>query len=398
MNKFSTLKNAGFRLLMMLLLSSFGLSSLMSQTFTELVIPKYLGAKTAAAANVARTPVAFCFQIDGLTPSTIYDIQTQLGLTTDAVTSFGAGNVWNGTAFSGSKITNAFTTDVTGSSGPVWVFIQPTGNATRFGAGLTHNLRVGYVTTGGTMPSSPNFVSTKTVTTLDIAATALTPETTDDGAFLAGTALAGADGKYVLIFDNTAGTGDPLFAYQIRQALPTNTTQTELPSTINDIYMQAGTSVVGSYPAVIPIGVNNPNGVRRIESRNADNTLFGVKTDDDGIWPSGANTTTVLRRDVVVITSTDAPLAPVTAVHPGTLKNNLSVYPNPTQDKVFMNNPTNELFEITIVSAIGKQISSTLSSDNIISLDLTNQNKGLYLLRVTNKINQSSEVVKVILK
>jgi hypothetical protein len=283
----------------------------MSQTFTELVVPKYFGSKTAASANNARTPVAFCFQIDGLTPATAYDIKFGLGLTTDLATSFGAGNIWNGTAFSGSTIISAFTTNASGSSGPVWVFFQPTGNGTRFGGGAVHNLRIGYVTTGGTIPAAPAFISTKTVTSLDIATTELTAATTDDGAFLAGTALPVSDGKYVLIYDNTAGTGDPLFAYQIRQATGTATvSQTELPSVFNDIYMQTGTSVVGSYPAVIPIGANNPNGVRRIEARNADNTVFASNTDDDGIWPGGANTTTVARRELVTITSSDAPLQP----------------------------------------------------------------------------------------
>ncbi len=398
MNKLSTFKNCGLRLLMILPISFLGLSNLKSQTFTELVFPKYLGSKTAASTNNARTPVAFCFRIDGLTPSAAYDIQAQLGLTTDAATSYGAGNIWSGTAFSGSKVTNAFTTNASGSSGPVWIYIQPTGNATRFGAGLVHNLRVGYVETGGTMPAAPNFVSTKTITALDIAATALTTETTDDGAFLAGTALTAATGKYVLLFDNTAGTGDPLFAYQIRQTIATNTTQSELPTVVNDIYMQAGTSVIGSYTAVIPIGANNPNGVRRIESRNADNSLFGVKTDADGIWQSGANSTTVLRRDVVIITSTDAPLAPVTALQPYMDHSNLTVYPNPSTDKIYTKNSNNELIEITILSSLGKPLKSVQSEQGIIEVDLSDLPKGMYIVKMMNLSNKYSEASKVILK
>ncbi|MEI6060385.1 MAG: lamin tail domain-containing protein [Bacteroidota bacterium] len=273
-------------------------------------MPKYIGSKTASGTNNARSPVAYCFQIDGLTPATAYDIQAGLGLTTDAVTSYGAGNIWNGTAFSGSKIMNAFTTNAAGSSGPVWIFLEPTGNGSRFDAGQIHNLRVGFVTTGGTMPASPNFITVKTITALDIAATARTVSAADDGAFVAGSALPVSAGKYVLLFDNTAGTGDPLYAYQIRQAAATNGTQTEFPAVINDIFMQAGTSAIGDYPAIIPIGANNPNGVRRIEARSADNTIFASNTDADGIWPSGGNTTTPLRREVVVITNTDAPLQP----------------------------------------------------------------------------------------
>ena len=53
------------------------------------------------------------------------------------------------------------------------------------------------------------------------------------------------------------------FVYQIRTATATNATQADLPTSINDVYLQAGTSMIGDYPAVIPIGANNPNGVRR---------------------------------------------------------------------------------------------------------------------------------------
>lgn len=282
-----------------------------SQTVTELVVPKYFGSKTAASTNNARTAFAVCLKIDGLTPNTVYDIKPAVGLVTEAPTVYGAGNSWNGTAFTGTTNLMAyFTTDASGSSGTFWVFIQPTGNASRFDAGQQHNVRLGWVVTGGTMPSSPLFVGTKILTALDIAVTARTPATTDDGCFLKGSCLAPSNGKYMLMFDNVAGTGDPLFAYMIRPALPTQSANSELPTAINDIYMQAGGSAAGDYPAVIPIGANNANGVRRVESRNPDNTVFAFNTSANGVWPSGANTTTALRRDLVVLTNTDTPLTP----------------------------------------------------------------------------------------
>lgn len=95
-----------------------------SQTVTELVIPRYFGSKTAPSANNARTSFAVCFKIDGLTPSTTYDLKPGLGLVTDATTTYGAGNYWNGTIFTGTtSLLNYFTTDAAGSSGPVWVFL-----------------------------------------------------------------------------------------------------------------------------------------------------------------------------------------------------------------------------------------------------------------------------------
>ncbi|MCX6280137.1 MAG: PKD domain-containing protein [Bacteroidetes bacterium] len=282
-----------------------------SQTVTELVIPRYFGSKTAASTNNARTAFAVCVKIEGLTPTTAYDLKPGIGLVSEAITTYGAGNYWTGTVFSGTtSILNCFTTDAAGSSGPVWVFIQPTGNASRFDAGQVHNLRLGWIPAGGVMPSAPLFVGTKTLTALDIALIARTPVTTDDGCFVKGSSLPPSNGKYMLMFDNEAGTGDPLFAYMIRPMVPTQATNAELPAEINDVYMQSGASVAGDYPAIIPIGANNPNGVRRVESRNADNSLFAFNASSTGIWPSGANTTTALRRDVVTLTNSDTPLSP----------------------------------------------------------------------------------------
>jgi hypothetical protein len=283
-------------------------------TMTELVVPKYIGSKTAASTNNARTPFAACIQIDNLVPLTQYNLKAGIGLTTDAATLFGAGSIWNGTDFSVQTLVNAFTTNSNGSSGPVWIFIQPTGNGTRFDAGQTHNLRIGYYT-GTSSPGSPAFIGTKTITALDISTTPRTTETTDDGAFVKGSADPTVNGKYVVLFDNEAGTGDPLFAYQVRNTTPTNPLQSQLPTAVDEVYNQSGASIFGDYPAVIPIGANNPNGVRRIESRNADNTIFGFNTDADGIWPSGANTTTIGRRNVASINSTEAPLIPTKTIN-----------------------------------------------------------------------------------
>ena len=280
--------------------------------FTELVVPQYMGSKTTSSANTDRTPFVVCLQIDNLQANTAYDIKPGVALTSDVATSYGAGNFWISGIFQSATISNAFTTNSAGSSGPFWIFIQPTGNSTRFDAGQVHNLRIGYIVNGGSMPSAPNFIGSKTITALDIASTPRTTTTTDDGAFIKGTANIGASGKYVLLYNNIDGTGDPLFSYQIRTATATSSTQSDLPSAINDVYLQSGTSSIGDYPAVIPIGAINPNGVRRVEARNADNTIYSYNTDADGIWYSGANTTTITSRQVVTLTNEDTPVYPTT--------------------------------------------------------------------------------------
>jgi hypothetical protein len=54
--------------------------------------------------------------------------------------------------------------------------------------------------------------------------------------------------------------------------------------------------------------------------------------------------------------------------------------------------------EITLFSALGKQIVSTISSDDLISFDITGQAKGLYFVKITNKTNQDTKAIKVVLK
>ncbi|MEY4595220.1 MAG: hypothetical protein RIQ47_1630, partial [Bacteroidota bacterium] len=275
-------------------------------TMTELVVPKFIAAKTAAGTHNARVPFAVCLKIDNLVPNTTYDIKAGVGTDTTVATTYGSGNTWLGSSFAIGNIVGAFTTDASGGSGPFWVYIQPTANSTnsRFAAGFNHNIRIGYAPTGGIMPTEPNFVGTKLMTALDIGTTAQTPATTDDGAFLTGSSTACIGGKYILIYDNAAGTGDPISVYQARTMNAPNTiSQSELPTAVNDIYLQTSSSPVGSYAALIPIGANNLNGVRRIEARNADNTLFSAATDADGVW-SGANTTTITRRFIAFILST----------------------------------------------------------------------------------------------
>ena len=269
----------------------------------EHVIPKYIGSKSASGTNNSRTPFAVCLQIQGLTPNTTYDVQIGIGLTTDAATVYGAGNVWNKNrnAFSGQRDTATFTTDANGDSGPFWSFLQPTGNSARFNAGQLHNIRVGYTLSGGSFTGDPAFIGTKSFEALDIPLTARTTATTDDGAFILGKGFTNYSGKYVVYFNDTSGAGDPISAFQIRTANATNTSQSELPASVNDVYIQSGTSSIGDFAGVIPIGDNNSNGLRRIEIRNADNSVAAVFRDNDGLWQNGTNTATLLRRDVGII-------------------------------------------------------------------------------------------------
>ncbi len=276
---------------------------------TELVVPQYMGAKSDAVLNLnnTRTPVAVCVQFNNLTPNTAYDLKAGMALTSEGSSGYGAGNWWDGATFGQNNLQNAFTTDGAGNTGPVWVYLQPSGNASRFGGGQIHNVRIGVTVHLASMPANPQFIGAKTVTSLDVAAVPLTGTTADDGAYVTGNLAICAQGKHVLLYDNTAGTGNPLFSYLSRQAAVTPNASSELPTVVSDIWAQTGASVAGDFAALIPIGANNPAGVQRVETRNEDNTIYGASTDADGVWPSSANTTTVLSKAVVALTASDAP-------------------------------------------------------------------------------------------
>jgi PKD repeat protein len=75
----------------------------------------------------------------------------------------------------------------------------------------------------------------------------------------------------------------------------------------------------------------------------------------------------------------------------------VSVYPNPTSGKLSITNPSMETQEIAVFSLVGKQVIATESARNIISIDISGQTKGMYLVKITNKANQTAKVLKVVL-
>jgi hypothetical protein len=79
-------------------------------------------------------------------------------------------------------------------------------------------------------------------------------------------------------------------------------------------------------------------------------------------------------------------------------KSDVTIYPNPSNGRLQISNPSNETQEIAIFNSLGKQVKSAVSAKGIISLDITSQSKGFYLIRLTNKVNQSVQYKKIVLK
>ena len=79
------------------------------------------------------------------------------------------------------------------------------------------------------------------------------------------------------------------------------------------------------------------------------------------------------------------------------LPSTVSIYPNPTNGRLFITNPATEKQEIAVFNSVGKQVKSAVSADGLISLDITTLSKGMYLVKITNKSTKSVKVKKVIL-
>ncbi|MCX6271120.1 MAG: carboxypeptidase regulatory-like domain-containing protein [Bacteroidetes bacterium] len=328
----------------------------------ELVVPQFIGSKSAATVNNCRTPFAICLNFSNLMPDTTYTLRLSLALTSEGNDKFGAGNTWSGTAFVGTNVASAFSTNSSGNTGPIWLYMQPTGNGTRFDAGMTHNLRVAAVPTGASMPIVPIWVGVKTVTALDIPITERTSMTEDDGAFVRGIVDTLMSGKLVLVYDNADGTGSPLTCFQIRTIEAYSTfANSDLPGSIDSVYRELPTGVKGVFAGVIPISDNNPNGVRRVEIRDFDNNIINFRSDADGIWPSGANTNNVIRRQVINLTADDLAIGSTIT---GTVTYGNTANTPMTNTTVQLFNQSNVLVKSAVTDANGQYVINGVQAGN----------------------------------
>lgn len=74
---------------------------------------------------------------------------------------------------------------------------------------------------------------------------------------------------------------------------------------------------------------------------------------------------------------------------------NVNIYPNPGFGIYQVNNPNKENLNISIYNVLGQFIYSSVSSDSNILLDITDENKGIYLIQIIGEsTNRTISVVK----
>ncbi len=272
--------------------------------------PQYIGSGTST-----RFPCMFRATITNLAASTTYRYYVQVATNADlGAAQSGAGNSMlvnpAGTTFTyttGPGLTTAgnfetFTTDATGNYTGWFGFVH-SGNA-RFTAGAQLFPAITIGNTAGTVllryappASSGTFLCLAFSTSAGA----------NNGTGIRETNSSATAKNFVVLHDNTAGSGRPL-------------TVTFVESDANNLasgaayYGAVGTGpvdgIAGAWGTMVPNTL--ANGVRRIAQYNNAGALIGGNTDSDGAWPSGATANTVNpaggTTTILDIKTSDAPL------------------------------------------------------------------------------------------
>jgi len=263
-------------------LLAFSAVSVSAQTITGLAVPQI--AHGGASNRLATGVLA---RIDGLDASKTYRYVTQAVTIAElaeapAITN-GAGNPLfvaspnfsysTSPGFTTAGAYGEFTTDVAGSY-TGWFGIVATGNA-RFADGEQFHVRLRYNDGNGGTAIVGRLTVGDSITSRLFGATA----TNSTG--MRAVASPFAAKNWVALYDNTTGTGRPLSVAPVHAIGATVASSAAF-------YTTGVENVATAWAASLPNSL--PNGLRRIEERDALGNLITTITDDDGTWPSGANT------------------------------------------------------------------------------------------------------------
>lgn len=255
-----------------------------AQTLNQVILPQYIQGLNGT--NNDRVPYAFRVTLSGLTPSATYRYNTRIVTKTDGATSSGAGNtIFVNSDGSFTRTTNQdfatigrygeFTTDGTGSF-TGWFILEPTGNA-RFTPGNYVKPRIILNDGAGGTSAAHYLTTTDSVLVINFGSTA------SDATGIVGTQF-GTDKNFVFIYDNTSGAGRPIGGTVIENEGADN-----VAGSYVDYYDTYVNGVSRAWGSILPNTL--PNGIKRIEERSLSTGSIGtVETDNDGIWPNGANT------------------------------------------------------------------------------------------------------------
>ncbi len=252
-------------------------------TLTEVLLPQYI--QGINGTNNDRIMYAYRVTLSNLLPNATYRFINQVVDGSDGPTAGGAGNVIfvnnNGTFTRTSSPSLAtagaygeFTTDVSGSF-TGWFVNEPTGNV-RFTPGNNVQMRIRLNNGAGGTAAVTYLTSTNTVKVLNFGTTS--------GSATQGTAQRAesnfAPGNFAFLYDNTAGTGRPLYGTPI-EITGIDYSATTWAAFFRNYVMGDD----GAFAAIIPN--QNSNGVRLIQQRDKTNgNVLNSFSSNNGQWGS----------------------------------------------------------------------------------------------------------------
>jgi hypothetical protein len=254
---------------------------------TNVMLPLYIQGFNGT--NETRVPFAFRTTIVNLNPLATYRYFNKVVMGSDPATSDGAGNAiyvspeGTFTRTSSTSLGNPgeygeFSTDINGTF-TGWFITEPTGNE-RFTPGNQLFMRIA-LNDGAEGSTVAYRVTTSDYTTVLQFGTEALPTQ--------GTAIEAVSldnpGDFVYLFDNTEGSGRPLYATHIE----TSGVDFCATGVYAPFYCNSVTGVDGSWGGIVPN--MNDAGVERIEVRNlSDGSLAGEYTSPTGMWNWGTDT------------------------------------------------------------------------------------------------------------
>lgn len=253
---------------------------------TSILLPQYIQGLNGTNNN--RTPYAFRVKIENLLPNTTYRYINQVVTSADGATTNGAGNVifvytdslvrTSSPSLNNSGPYGIINTDADGAH-TGWYITEPTGNA-RFTPGNYLSMRI-RLNNGADGTAAVIWATTDSVKVINYG-NAVDPNM---GTGIYGYSFAQPK-DFVFIYDNVDGSGRPIAGAMVQ----TDGIDVTSLTNIAQFYRDSVDNIDGAWGAIIPNQL--ANGIRRVERRLfADGSLFdSFATDDDGIWPSGANT------------------------------------------------------------------------------------------------------------
>jgi hypothetical protein len=288
----------------------------------EILLPQYMIGGSTGGAAPNRLQYVCRLKLTGLSGNSTYRYFTGASTTSNITTATSPGNFFvinnssgadgyitgessskamNGSLMSNDEFTTSsrygeFTTDGAGRY-TGWFSVVATGNAV-FNTGNALYFYVQLNNGAGGTTTAQSYRTTSTITIIDYGNT---NGSSSQGTAVIGKSFSGAE-DLILLYDNTSGTGRPLYI--------TWTEDDEITTNYTTWYNTVGGTGVDGYPgrwgAIIPNNLSN--GIGRIERRANDNSVVASNTSSDGTWGSVNTVNAGSGITPIVLDSTNAPL------------------------------------------------------------------------------------------